>query len=75
MQTLQRWRTLKIEQVKRSDDQRGFVILPKRWIVERTFGWLIKQRRLSKDYEALCETSEAMVYVAMIRLMLARLDA
>ncbi|MCA1626636.1 MAG: IS5 family transposase [Acidobacteria bacterium] len=73
--TLERWRTLKIEQVKRSDDQQGFVILPKRWIVERTFGWLIKHRRLSKDYEALCETSEVMVYAAMIRLMLARLDA
>ncbi len=57
-----------------SDGQKGFQNLPKRWIVERTFGWLIKQRRLSNDYEALCETSEAMVYVAMIRLMLARLD-
>ncbi|MGH9943992.1 MAG: IS5 family transposase [Pyrinomonadaceae bacterium] len=72
---LARWRAVKIEQVKRSDDQKGFVILPKRWIVERTFGWLVKHRRLSKDYEALCETSEVMVYAAMIRLMLSRLDA
>ncbi len=72
---LERWRAVKIEQVKRSDVQQGFVILPKRWIVERTFGWLVKHRRLSKDYEALCETSEVMVYAAMIRLMLARLDA
>jgi len=72
---LQRWRAVRIEQVKRSDEQKGFVVLPKRWVVERTFGWLVKHRRLSKDYEALCETSEAMVYVAMIRLMLARLDA
>ena len=73
--TLARWRKVRIEQVTRSDEQKGFVVLPKRWIVERTFGWLIKHRRLSKDYEALCETSEAMVYAAMIRLMLARLDA
>jgi len=72
---LWRWRALKLEQVKRSDDQKGFAVLPKRWIVERTFGWLTKQRRLSKDYEALCETSEAMVYAAMIRLMVAGLDA
>lgn len=70
---IKRWRPVKIEQVKRSDSQKGFVLLPKRWIVERTFGWLTKQRRLSKDYEALCETSEAMIYAAMIRLMLARL--
>ncbi len=73
VKTIKRWREVKIEQVKRSDHQKGFQILPKRWIVERTFGWLIKQRRLSKDYEGLCETSEAMVYAAMIRLMLARL--
>lgn len=72
---IKRWRQLKLEQVKRSDSNKGFAVLPKRWIVERTFGWLTKQRRLSKDYEALAETSEAMVYAAMIRLMLARLDA
>jgi transposase len=48
--------------------------LPKRWIVERTFAWLSKQRRLSKDYESLCDTSEAMVHIAMIRLMPAKLD-
>lgn len=53
---------------------KGFRLLPKHWIVERTFGWLSKQRWLSKDYEALCETSEAMVYAAMLRLMVARLD-
>ena len=46
----------------------------KRWIVERAFRWLSKHRRLSKDYESLCETSEAMVYAVMIRLMLAPLD-
>ncbi len=51
----------------------GFVVLPKRWIVERTFGWLGRCRRLSKDYEALPETSETRIYVAMIHLMLRRL--
>ena len=75
IKTLKRWRKIRIERVKRSDTQKGFQVLPKRWIVERTFGWLSKQRRLSKDYEALCDTSEAMVYAAMVRLMLARLDS
>lgn len=75
IKTLSRWRQIRIEQIKRSDNQKGFQVLPKRWIVERTFGWLSKQRRLSKDYESLCDTSEAMVQVAMIRLMLARLDS
>ena len=44
-----------------------------RWIVERTFAWLVRQRRLARDYERLPETSEAFIYVAMIRLMLRRL--
>jgi putative transposase len=61
------------EIVKRSADTQGFVVLPKRWIVERTFAWLGRFRRLSKDYEQLPETSEAMIYAAMIRLMLKRL--
>jgi putative transposase len=64
---------LRLEIVKRNGDISGFVVQPKRWIVERTFGWLTRSRRLSKDYEALAATSEAMIYVAMIRLMLARL--
>lgn len=59
--------------VKRSDDQTGFVVLPKRWIVERTFGWFGRFRRLSKDYEELPQTAEALIYVVMIRLMLQRL--
>ncbi|HVA91924.1 MAG TPA: IS5 family transposase [Chloroflexota bacterium] len=59
--------------VKRTDDQRGFVVLPKRWIVERTFGWWNKWRRLSKDYEGLPQTSEALIQVAMIALMVRRL--
>ncbi|MCA1599960.1 MAG: IS5 family transposase [Chloroflexi bacterium] len=59
--------------VKRSDDLKGFVVLPKRWIVERTFAWLGRYRRLSKDFEALPETSEALITVAMIHLMVRRL--
>jgi putative transposase len=51
----------------------AFTVLPRRWVVERTFAWLGQNRRLSKDYERLCETSEAMVYVAMSHLMLRRL--
>lgn len=59
--------------VKRSDDMIGFVVLPKRWIVERTFGWLGRCRRLSKDYEWQIPSSEAMIHIAMISLMLHRL--
>ena len=65
---------LLMEIVRRSDQQRGFVVLPRRWVVERTFGWLVRHRRLVRDYETLPETSEAMIYLAMIRLMLKRLD-
>ncbi|MEZ4630467.1 MAG: transposase [Deinococcales bacterium] len=50
--------------------EKGFEVLPYRWIVERTLAWLGKNRRLSKDYERLNSSSEAMVYIAMIRLML-----
>ncbi len=60
--------------VKRSDDVKGFKVLPRRWVVERTFGWLGRYRRLSKDYEQLTSSSEAMVYLGMIRLMLRRLN-
>jgi putative transposase len=52
---------------------RGFVVLPRRWVVERTFSWLSQNRRMSKDYERLCATAEAFVYVAMTRLMVRRL--
>jgi putative transposase len=51
----------------------GFRVLPRRWVVERTFAWQSHQRRLSKDYERLCSTSEAWIYLAMIRLMVRRL--
>lgn len=62
-----------LEIVKRSDDVSGFKVLPKRWIVERTFGWFGRYRRLSKDYETLTESSESMIYLAMIHLMVRRL--
>ena len=64
------WR---LEIVTRADDQRGFAVQHWRWIVERTFGWLGRNRRLSKDYEEYAETTEAWIYAAMIRLMLCRL--
>ena len=59
--------------VEKAQGQRGFVTLPRRWVVERTFAWLSRQRRLSRDYERLAHTSEAFVYVAMIRLMVRKL--
>lgn len=62
-----------LEIVKRSDDLKGFHVLPKRWIVERTFGWFNNYRRLSKDYEYNSDTSKNMIYIAMINLMLRRL--
>lgn len=57
----------------REREGKGFQVEWKRWIVERTFGWLGNYRRLSKDYETWPETHESVVYVAMIRLMLRRL--
>ena len=67
-------RGLRLEIVKRRDtDKHRFKLLPKRWIVERTFGWLSKFRRLSKDYEYRTENSEAIILIAATRLMLARL--
>ncbi len=62
-----------LEIVRRSDDVKGFKVLPKRWIVERTFGWLGRYRRLSKDYEAQTTSSETWIYLAMINLMIHRL--
>ena len=62
-----------LEIVTRPIGSKGFVLLPRRWVVERTFGWFGHYRRLSKDYEYLTDTSEAMVHVAMIVLMLRRL--
>jgi transposase len=62
-----------VEIVRKLREQKGFVILPRRWVVERTFAWLGKYRRLSKDYEATTQSSEAVIYGAMIHLMLRRL--
>ncbi len=61
------------EVVERNREAQGFKILPKRWIVERTFSWLIRNRRLSKDYERKVQSSETFIEVAMIRLILRRL--
>ncbi len=59
-----------LEIVKRSDAAKGFTVLAKRWIVERTFGWLGRCRRLAKDFEALTRTHLGFVQLAMIRLMM-----
>lgn len=64
-----------LQPVLRCDGQKGFVVLPRRWVVERTFAWLTQCRRLGKDYERLPVSSEAMIYIAMTRLMVRRLAA
>ncbi|MFD3683088.1 transposase [Streptomyces sp. NPDC058613] len=58
-----------LEVVKRTDDMEGFVVLPTRWMVERTLGWLMQARRLCRDYETLTATSEAMILFSMITRM------
>ncbi len=60
--------------VKRTSGEKGFAVLPRRWVVERTFGWLGRYRVLSKDYEELPQSSEAMVLIVMIQIMLKRLE-
>ena len=64
---------LKLEIVRRCDDVKGFKVIRKRWVVERTFGWLVKSRRLCRDYEVRLDHSEAMIRICMIRLMVKRL--
>ena len=64
---------LNVEIVKRSDQVKGFAVLPKRWVVERTFAWLNRCRRLAKDWECLNRKARAYVLLASIRLMLRRL--
>jgi putative transposase len=64
---------LNVEVVKRSDDAKGFAVLPRRWVVERTFGWLMRQRRLVRDYETTETSAEAWAYIAMIRIQIRRL--
>lgn len=63
----------RVEVVKRTD--KDFKVQPKRWVVERTFAWLGRYHRMSKDYELLAEVSTAMIYAAMVHLMLKRLDS
>ena len=62
-----------LEIVPKPTGQKGFVLVPRRWVVERTFAWLGRYRRLSKDYEYYCETQQALIYLAMSHLMLRRL--
>lgn len=64
---------LVVEIVKRCDDLTGFHVLPRRWVVERTFAWISKRRRCVRDYETLPEHHEAMVHIAMIMTMSRRL--
>jgi putative transposase len=64
---------LAVTVVKRSDDTTGFKVLPRRWVGERTFGWLMRQRRLVRDYETTETSAEAWIYIAMIRIQLRRL--
>ena len=70
---IKRHRKIRLEIVKRSDVAKGFKILPKRWIVERTFGWLVQSRRLVRDYEVKISHSEAMIYLSMSKRMLAKI--
>jgi putative transposase len=65
----------KLEIVKRTDDMKGFVLLPHRWIVERTFGWLESYRLLAKEYEKSVTSSQSNIYMAMIQIMVRRLEA
>ncbi len=65
--------TLTVEVVKRTDTMTGFVVLPRRWVVERTFGWITKHRRCVRDYETLPEHHETMTHIAMIMTMSRRL--
>jgi putative transposase len=60
----------KLEIIRRSDKAKGFEVLPRRWVVERTFGWLGRYRRLSRDFEHTVSSSESVVYIASIRRML-----
>ena len=61
--------------VARDPEQKGFQVLPRRWVVERTFAWLGRYRRLSKDYEKCTKSSEGVVYIASIHTMLKRMAA
>jgi putative transposase len=64
-----------VEIVKRPDAAKGFVLLPRRWVVERTFAWLGRNRRLAKDFEATTESATTWLYIASVKLMSRRLAA
>ena len=70
---LRKWGKVRLDIVRKAKGHRGFAVVPWRWIVERTFAWLGRYRRLKSDYECLPETTEALVHIAMIRLMVRRL--
>ena len=70
---VQSWCQWTLQIIKRSETAQGFEVLPKRWIVERTFGWLGRARRLSKDYEYYTRSSETMILLTMTHLMVRRL--
>jgi putative transposase len=65
--------TWELEVVERAPGMRGFSVQPRRWVVERLFGWLSRSRRLSKDYERKVQTSETLIQVAVIQLLITRL--
>ena len=67
------WPKLAVEGVKRAEEARGFAVLPRRWVVERTFGWLMRHRRLVRDYERIEASAEAWIHLAMLRIQLRRL--
>ena len=62
----------KVKIVEKDRQQKGFKVLPRRWVVERTFAWISNFRRHSKDYELLTSSSESMIYISMIQIMLKR---
>ena len=72
---LRKWGKVRVEIVRKATERLGFAVVPWRWIVERTFAWLGRYRRLKSDYERLPETTEAIIRIAMIRLMVRRLAA
>ena len=63
----------RVEIVKRSDDVKGFKVLPRRWVVERTFSWFGRNRRLAKDFEATLASAQAWIYIARVKLLMRRL--
>ncbi len=66
------FRDFVLEIVRRTDAEPGFKVLPRRWVVERTFGWMVRWRRLVRDYETRLDVSDAMIHVAMGSLLLRR---